>query len=364
MLLEKYDSLQGKIFNVLDDDGKVLCPESMPDLPEDKIVQAYKQMVYTRVADTMSVSYQRQGRMYTYPPNLGQEASAVGTAMAMEEEDWLVPAYREIGAYFVRGVTPKDLFLIWRGDESGFKMPGAKNILPICVPIASQLLHAVGIAHALKYKRQKGIVFAYVGDGGTSEGDFHEALNFAGAWHVPVLFICQNNQYAISMPRHKQTASATIAVKSVAYGLKGIQVDGNDFLATYAAATAAAQHLRSGGNAVLMECVTYRKGAHTTSDDPQRYRTQEEEKAWDCKDPLKRLRNYLIAKGLWREEDDVPLQERYSKEIDSHFSQAEREPYALENVFKYNYVEMPDDLHEQHLEYRNYLEWKERQPWR
>ena len=358
-MFEQFNPLQGKMLQILDNDGNVIHPEFMPEISDEKLVAAYKAMLYARVADLRAVSYQRQGRMYTYPPNLGQEAAAVGTGMLMEKDDWLVPAYRELGAWLHKGVTMKDLFLFWGGHEDGASFSSTSNMVPLCVPIASQTLHAVGIGYALKYKKRKGIVFTYIGDGGTSQGDFHEALNFAGVWQTPVLFICQNNQYAISMPREKQTASSNIAVKSVAYGMKGIQVDGNDFLATYAATAEAVKYIRSKSKPVLIECITYRQGAHTTSDDPSRYRSEEEEKIWQERDPLKRLRGYLLGKKLWQQDADVELESQYGREIDEQFTQAEQHPYQLEDVFRFMYAEMPEDLHEQQREYERFLKWKE-----
>ncbi len=364
-MFEEYNPALGKMFQIMDDEGVIINPKYFPDLPDSKIVEAYKFMLLTRVADLRAVSYQRQGRMFTYPPNLGQEASAVGPAMAMKPEDWLVPAYRELGAWIIRGAKLSNVYLYWGGYEEGATFSGAINITPPAVPIASQTLHAVGIAYGLKYKKETNkVVFTYIGDGGTSEGDFNEALNFAGAWHVPVVFICQNNQYAISMPRTKQTAAKSIAIKSAGFGLKGIQVDGNDFFATYSATNFAANYVRQGGEAVLIECVTYRQGAHTTSDDPTRYRTSDEEKKWLCRDPLKRLRQYLINKNLWSEEADHKLEEQYGKEVDAQFEkEVEHRPYPLDDVFQYMYTEIPDHLKKQKIEFTKFLHWKESYQW-
>jgi pyruvate dehydrogenase E1 component alpha subunit len=359
----EYNPIEGKILQILDEEGNVREKEWMPPISDEQVVQAYKCMLLARLADLKAVSYQRQGRMFTYPPNLGQEAAAVGTAMAMQEEDWLVPAYRELGAWLWRGVSIKDVYLFWGGYEEGAKLASGKNIVPPCVPIASQIPHAVGIAYGLKYKRQKGVVFCYFGEGATSEGDFHEAINFAGVWKAPVLFICQNNQYAISTPTKKQTASRNIAVKAIAYGLQGIVVDGNDLFAVYAAARASANRIRSGGEGVLLECITYRRGAHTTSDDPSRYRPKEEESNWAAKDPLRRLRLYLVGKKLWKEEDDKTLETEYGKELDAKFEEASQYPYKLEDAFRFMYTEIPDHLKKQRLEYEKYLAWKESHPW-
>lgn len=362
-MFAEYDPLHDKMLQIMDDEGHVIHPEWMPSISEQKVIEAYKLMLYARLADQKAVSYQRQGRLSTYPPNLGQEASSLGTAMVLEEDDWLVPAYRELAAWLQKGVSLKQVYLLWGGHEDGACFSTGKNIFPTCVPIASQLLHAVGLAYGLKYKKQKNIVFSYCGDGGTSEGDFHEALNFAGVWHAPIVFICQNNQYAISTPRKKQTAARSLAIKALGYGLKGIQVDGNDFFATYAAASAAAKHVREGGESILIECVTYRQGAHTTSDDPSRYRQKGEEESWIQKDPLKRLQAYLISKKLWSLSEEKILAEQYERGIEDQFSQSEKHPYPLSEVFRYMYEDMPEDLQRQQVEYEKFLHWKEAKQW-
>ena len=362
-MFTEYDPLQEKTLQILDCSGNIVNEKFMPDISLSQVKEAYKWMFYARIADIKAVSYQRQGRMYTYPPNLGQEASALGTAMVLEKEDWMVPAYRELAAWLYRGVSLKDVYLFWGGHEDGAKFSSAKNIIPPCVPIGSQTLHAVGIAYSLKYKKQKNIVLTYIGDGGTSEGDFHEAMNYAGVWHVPIVFICQNNQYAISTPRKKQTAAKSIAIKAMAYGLKGIQVDGNDFFATYAAASAAAREVREGGMPVFIECITYRQGAHTTSDDPTRYREREEEEIWLARDPLKRLKAYLMQKNAWQEEEERELQEQYEKEIEDQFAQSEKHPYPLHDIFQYMYTEPHENLRKQQIEYEKFLNWKETKKW-
>lgn len=362
-MFEEYNPLKGKRLQILDDNGKIINKKYVPNISNEKLVEALKLMIYSRLVDLKSVSYQRQGRMYTYPPNLGQEASALATGMILRDEDWLVPAYRELSAWLHKGITPKDLYLFWGGNEAGLRFPEAKNVLPFAVPIASQYLHATGIGYALKYQKKDALVVTYIGDGGTSEGDFHEALNFAGVWDAPVLFVCQNNQYAISLPREKQTRSESIAIKSVAYGIKGIQVDGNDFLATYSAALHAAEYIRAGNGPVLIEAVTYRMGAHTTSDDPTKYRTTEEEENWKVKDPIRRLKAYLISKKLWNEKEEEKLKAEYEKEIDLQFEASKKVDYKLDEVFQYTYTDMPDDLKNQKIEYEKFLSWKEAHSW-
>ncbi len=361
-LFSEFAAREGKFLTIMDNDGKIILPEWQPELTDRQLQEAYHRMLYARTADEMAVSYQRQGRMYTYPPNFGQEAIGVATGMVMKDSDWLVPAYRELSAWLAKGATKKDVFLYFGGHEDGSVYPGAKRMLPSAVPIASQLLHAAGIGYAIRYRQGDEVVFTFVGDGGTSQGDFHEALNFAGVWKAPVVFIVQNNQYAISHPRSKQTASTSLAIKSLAYGIEGIQLDGNDFLAVFAGVMAGAAQARAGNGPVLIEAVTYRRGAHTTSDDPKRYRTEEEEREWAERDPLKRLRGCLQTRELWKgEEDDTKLIRKFKKEIDAQFQQMEQHPYVLEDIFVHHYTDMPDDLKQQMVEYEKFLKWKESQ---
>lgn len=358
-MFNEYNPLEKKMFQVMDNDGKIINKKWMPKIDDEKLVAIYKDMLFARLADLQIVSYQRQGRIFTYPPNYGQEAIAAAAGALIKENDWMVPAFREMGTMLAKGVTLKELFLYFMGYEDGSAFKNAKNTLPISVPISSQLVHAAGLGYAVKYNKEDKIVFGFVGDGGTSEGDFHEAVNFAGVWKVPVIFIIQNNQYGISTPTRMQTASESLAIKSVAYGVKGIQVDGNDFFAMYKALEESVIACRNGEGPVLIEAVTYRKGAHTTSDDPTKYRTKEEEEAWEATDPLKRLKAYLKSKRLWKEDDEEKIIPQYKEEIDRQFIEAENYgPYPVEDIFKYLYAEMPDDLKAQQLEHERFLQWK------
>ncbi len=355
-MFSEYKPTNKKLFQITDNDGSVINKKYMPDLSDKEILKAYKDMLFARTADLQIVSFQRQGRIYTYPPNYGQEAISAAMGSIMTEDDWLVPAFREMGAWLAKGVTLKEIFLYFMGHEDGSRFENAKNMLPISVPIASQLTHAAGIGYELKYNKKKNVVFAVVGDGGTSEGDFHEGLNFAGVWNVPVVFVVQNNQYGISTPFKVQTASDGIAIKSLAYGIKGIQVDGNDYFAMYQALKNAKAHALKGNGPVLIEAVTYRKGAHTTSDDPSKYRTKEEEASWDLKDPLKRMKAFLLNKKLFTEKEEQKLIKEYKSEIDRQFEAVEKEMnYPLDDIFKYMYDEMPADLLQQKKEYERYL---------
>lgn len=359
-MFKEYSPLDDKLFQVMDNDGKIVNPAWMPEINDERLLKAFKDMLFARQADLMAVSYQRQGRMFTYPPNFGQEAISGGLAQVMREQDWLVPAFRELGAWLAKGATLKEVFLYFMGYEDGTVFEKAKNITPISVPIGSQLIHAAGIGYAINYKKEDSVVYAIVGDGGTSTGDFHEALNFAAVWNAPVVFIVQNNQFAISVPFKKQTRSINIAVKGVAYGMACIKVDGNDLFAMTRALKEAEAHAREGKGPVLIEALTYRRGAHTTSDDPTKYRTKEEEEQWSCTDPIDRLRKYLVSKNLWDTAGEESLLAEFKKEVDRQFEAAENyPPYPLEDVFKYLYVEMTDDLKEQKVEHEKFLKWKE-----
>ena len=359
MLFDHFDPREDEILRIIDNEGEVLNKELMPDLNDETIIQAYKSMLFARTADNMAVSYQRQGRMYTYPPILGQEAIQIAAGVIIREEDWLAPAFRELAIMMAKGVTLKEIFLYYMGNEQGSNFSKANHVLPICVPIGSQLLHSTGIGYSIKYQKKDEVVFTYVGDGGTSEGDFSEALNFAGVWKVPVIFTIQNNQYAISVPVKSQTKSVNLAVKAIAFGVPGIKVDGNDFFAMYVAYKEAFNNARAGNGPTLIEALTYRKGAHTTSDDPSKYRTKDEEQEWDKTDPLVRLKRYMDKAGIWKENEEQLIEE-YKLEIDKQFTEAENfTTYPLEDVFQYMYVDMPDILKKQKADYELFQNWKE-----
>jgi len=361
-MFEEYSPLTKKRLQVIDNDGKIINEKYFPKLETEQLLKAYKDMLFARTADLMIISYQRQGRIFTYPPNYGQEGIHAAFATTMLKDDWLVPAFREMGVYLAKGVTLKEIFLYFMGNEDACKFENAINMMPFSVPIASQLTHATGIGYEIKYNKKSQVVVTFCGDGGTSEGDFHEALNFAGVWGVPVVFVIQNNQYGISTPFKMQTNSEGIAIKSVAYGIKGIQVDGNDFFAMHAVAKEAIDYARKESKPVLIEAVTYRKGAHTTSDDPTKYRTKEEECEWDKTDPVDRFRKYLITNNLWTLEEEEKLVPDYKKEIDRIFIEAENYgAYKVDDVFDNLYAEMPEDLKKQKEDYKNFLKWKETQ---
>lgn len=356
MLIDEYGPLKGTMLKIMDEHGVILKPELVPDLKDEEWLELYKLMVKTRSADNKALGLQRQGRMLTYAPNTGQEAAQVGSAAAMDKGDWLVPAFRELGAWLHRGADLEKIYLYWYGNEFGSQFPGGVRMLPIAVPIGSQLPHAVGIAMASNIKGERDVTVAYVGDGGTSIGDFAEALNFAGVFNAPVVFIIQNNQYAISVSRQKQTKAETLVQKAVAAGIPGILVDGNDLFAMYAATKEAVDRARGGYGPTLMEAYTYRLGAHTTSDDPTKYREDKEVEEWRGKDPMNRMKTYLIGKGLWSEAEDLALHEAFGEEALEVFRKVEASGQTeLKDIFSYHFGEMPDHLLEQYEEYRQYL---------
>lgn len=356
MLVERYNPLEEKILTILDKDGKVINDELVPEIENEELLHMYKTMLLTRVADTKALQYQRQGRMLTYAPNKGQEAAQVGSASAIENRDWLVPAFREMGAWLYKGVSLEQIYLYWYGSEEGSRFPENIKMLPVSVPIASQLNHAVGIAMASNIKEEDEVTLAYVGDGGTSQGEFHEAMNFAAVFNAPLVVVVQNNQYAISVPRLEQTKTKTLAEKAIAYGIPGIQVDGNDILAVYTAVKEAVDRARRGEGPTLIEAVTYRIGPHTTSDDPTIYRDDKEVEEWKEKDPLIRFKTYLIYKGLWSEEEDSKQIEEFEKLANDTFKRVENsDEIPLEDIFKYHYEEMTENLIEQYEDYKAYL---------
>jgi len=346
MIIEKHDPLKGQMFQVLDKDGSLVGPD--PELPPALLKDMYWWMLYSRMADDKALKLQRQGRMGTYAPIKGQEAAQVGSALAMRPDDWMFPSFRELAAAMVRGVPFEQNLMYFMGDIRGNRVPSGVNNLPVYVPVGTQIPQAVGAAHAMRLKGRKTAVVVYFGDGATSTGDFHEGLNLAGVLKAPVVLLCQNNQWAISLPRSRQTASRTLAQKSIAYGLPGVLVDGNDVLAMHAATAEALDRARSGGGPTLIEAYTFRMLMHTTADDPKRYRKEAELKEWETKDPLKRFRAYLERKGLWTVGWQAELEAKAAKMIDEAIATAESAPPpSPDALFDHIYAEMPDELREQ-----------------
>src|SRR5213083_1509135 len=326
--------------SILDSEGN-LDASLEPKLAPGDLKALNRAMVLGRRLDERMVRLQRQGRIGTFAPIKGQEASQLGSVFTLRRTDWMVPSFRETAAMIWRGWPIEKILLFFAGYVEGGQPAPDQHDLPITVPVATQLPHAVGLAYAAQYRGDDAVVMAYFGDGATSEGDFHEALNFAGVWHVPVVFICQNNQWAISVPLKKQTHSKTIAQKALAYGLPGIQVDGNDVLAVYVAAREAVERAHAGEGPTLIECVTYRLGVHTTADDPTKYRTLEEVAEWERKDPLTRFAAYLKKKRLLEDGLEAQVDEEIAAAIARFEATAPADPLVM---FDHVYAELPPEL--------------------
>jgi len=335
----------------LDDDGNLLR-EHIHQVPDfiahaDEIVDAYRWMCLTRAFDQKAVAMQRTGVIGTYPSGLGQEAISVACGRALHQDDVFVPYYRDHGTLLIRGHKISDLFLYWGGDERG-SHSGPVQGMPVCVPIATQASHAVGIAAALKIQKKQQAVLCTLGDGATSKGDFLEALNLAGVWHLPVVFVINNNQWAISVPRNLQSGAPTLAQKAEAAAIPNIQVDGNDYLATFDAIDEALHRARQRKGPSLIEAISYRLSDHTTADDASRYRDSVEvEQAW-AREPIKRLQHFIHSQGWWDEKQELSWQDHcqtlLAKSVEEYQAS---EPECAEAMFDHLYQEWPVVLDEQ-----------------
>jgi len=336
--------------SILDEDGD-LDEELEPDAPDELLLRFHRAMLLGRRFDERMLKLQRQGRIGTFAPIKGQEASQLGAVAALRESDWMAPSFREAAAQLWRGQSMEGILLYYGGYMRGGAIQEGVNNLPVAVPVGTQTLHAVGIGYGMRYRERDDVTMVFFGDGATSEGDFHEALNFAGVFQAPVIFVCQNNQYAISIPRSHQTQSKTLAQKALAYGVPGMQVDGNDVLAVYAAAQEAVERARSGEGPTLIENVTYRLSMHTTSDDPDRYRNEEEVEKWEARDPIPRFQGYLKQKELLNDDEIASLEEEIDAEIKEAVKRAEEQMKDLDqeplSMFEHLYAEMPPYLQEQ-----------------
>jgi 2-oxoisovalerate dehydrogenase E1 component alpha subunit len=340
---------------VAEEPQQILTPEGEltgeAPLEIDDVRRLYRAMVAARLYDRKGTALQKQGRLATYAPYQGQEAAQIGSAAALRQDDWMVPTYRDAAAMWFHGY-PWALLLLGRmGDERGGGPPESVPILPPSITVGAHMLHAVGLAWAALLQGEDRIAITYFGDGATSEGDFHEAMNFAGVYRTPVVFLCQNNQYAISLRRDRQTASESIAVKAEAYGMPGVLVDGNDLFAVYRATAEAVGRARAGGGPTLIEAVTYRLGPHTTSDDPGRYRSREEEAEWQQRDPVDRVRRYLEREGSWDQAWEQQIEAEEGAAIEASVEEAEAvPPMAPGEIFEGMFAEMTPQLREQQRE--------------
>jgi pyruvate dehydrogenase E1 component alpha subunit/2-oxoisovalerate dehydrogenase E1 component alpha subunit len=344
-----------ELHQVLNEKGEVVSDP--PDLPSKALVQLYRHMLRIRIIDERMMTLQRQGRVGFYGACTGQEAAVIGSAFALEPDDWIFPALREGGAALMRGYSLEHYVAQVMGArddlQKGRQMPchygdRSVNYVSWSSCIATQLPHAVGTALAMKLRKRRSLSIVYLGDGATSEGDFHVAMNFAGVLQAPILFFCQNNQWAISVSVKQQTASDTIAVKALAYGFGGIRIDGNDVLAIYRETRRAVESIRRGEGPVLIEALTYRMGAHSSSDDPSRYRDERVTEKWKKKDPLLRYRAYLERKKLWDEARDQAATDEFQSEMTAAIQKIESTgPPAKETLFEDVYARKPWHLQEQ-----------------
>ena len=322
------------------------CDEALlPDIEPDTLRSWYRAMVTARRFDARLLELQREGRIGTFAPVQGQEAAQIGAVSAIESTDWLVPSFRELAALLYRGTPMHTLLMYDAGFNEGGEIAEKARDLPIAIPVASQLPHAVGIGYAMRHRDDDAVVLCFFGDGATSEGDFHEALNFAAVWSVPVIFVCQNNQWAISTPRRLQTHAKTIAQKAVAYGMPGVQVDGNDVFAVHVACRDAVERARGRDGPSLIEAVTYRMGVHTTADDPGKYRSKDEEAEWRERDPIDRFERFLRDRGHLDAAAVAAIEDAADGEIDSAWQRAHERMKQCSGdpsiMFDHLYAELP-----------------------
>ncbi len=345
----------------LTDSGTPARPR--PRYPEPSLEllrSAYRQMVVGRRFDTQATALTKQGRLAVYPSSRGQEACQVGAVLAIDEDDWLFPTYRDSVALVARGIDPVEVLSLLRGDTHCGYDPAREHVAPQCTPLATQTVHAAGLAYAERRKGSGRIALVFVGDGATSEGDFHEAVNFAAVFKAPVIFLIQNNGYAISVPLERQSAAPTLSYKGVGYGVRSEQVDGNDPVAMLAVLQAAAEHARSGNGPFLIEAHTYRVEAHTNADDATRYRDDAEVERWRKRDPIARLEAYLRKRGELTDTDvkEIAVEaEEFAERLRTAMN-ADPELVPL-SMFEHVYRTPTTQLEEQRAQLRSEIEAEE-----
>ncbi|MBD8068464.1 pyruvate dehydrogenase (acetyl-transferring) E1 component subunit alpha [Bacillus sp. PS06] len=345
----QYPTLQ-----ILNEEGVVVNEAAFPDLSDDQLKELMRRMVFTRILDQRSISLNRQGRLGFYAPTAGQEASQLASQFALEKEDFILPGYRDVPQIVWHGLPLYQAFLFSRGHFLGNKMPEGVNVISPQIIIGAQYIQCAGVALGMKKRGAKSVAITYTGDGGASQGDFYEGINFAGAYKAPAIFVVQNNRFAISTPVEKQSAATTIAQKAAAAGIPGIQVDGMDPLAVYAAVRDARERAINGEGPSLIETLTYRYGPHTMAgDDPTRYRSSDLDSEWEKKDPLVRFRKFLEAKGLWNEEEENKVIEEAKEEIKVAIKKAdETAKQKVTDLMSIMYEELPYNLQEQYEIYK------------
>jgi pyruvate dehydrogenase E1 component alpha subunit len=345
---------------VLDSDGNPSGPTPVPEIPDEELLEMYRQMRLARHFDERTISLQRQGRMGTYTPMAGQEGAQVGSVHALGDDDWFVPSYREHGAKMALGMAPEDVLVYWKGNEIGNRIPDDLNVLPDAITVGNHVPYATGMAWAAKLQGEERAFLCNFGDGATSQGALHEGLNFAGVFDVPIVYLCNNNQWAISHPSDRQTGADTFAQKAHAFGFEGVLVDGMDPLAVYHAVEMAVEKAKdSGGDRprpTLVEAKMYRFGPHTTADDPSVYRDQEELDRWKARDPIPRLQQYLKGEGLLDDERDDAIQSEIEATVASAIETAEAYDPDPASMFEHAYAELPPRLEAQ---FEQFTAWRE-----
>ncbi|OCA85600.1 pyruvate dehydrogenase (acetyl-transferring) E1 component subunit alpha [Bacillus sp. FJAT-27225] len=346
---QQFETLQ-----ILNEEGEIVNEAAMPSLSDEQLQELMRRMVYTRILDQRSISLNRQGRLGFYAPTAGQEASQLASQYALEKEDFILPGYRDVPQIIWHGLPLYQAFLWSRGHFEGMNVPEGVNVLHPQIIIGAQYVQTAGVALGMQKRGQKSVAITYTGDGGTSQGDFYEGINFAGAFKSPAIFVIQNNQFAISTPREKQTAAKTLAQKAVAAGIPGVVVDGMDPLAVYKATRDARERAVNGEGPTLIETITYRYGPHTMAgDDPTRYRTKDLDNEWEKKDPLVRFRKFLENKGLWSEEQETEVIEQAKEDIKEAIKKADAAPkQKVTDLMSIMFDDMPDYLKEQYEVYK------------
>ncbi|WP_370431038.1 pyruvate dehydrogenase (acetyl-transferring) E1 component subunit alpha ['Camptotheca acuminata' phytoplasma] len=362
-IFDIYNPLNKKKLQILDLEGQVINSELEPKISNDKLLKMYKTMVLARVADIKAVQFQRQGRMLSYVVNEGHEGGQIGIASALEEKDWISPYFRDMGLYLYRGIPLENVYLYWYGNEKGSKLDPKKRILPVNIIIGSGINIGAGLAVSSKLQNKDEVTLATIGDGGTAHEEFYAGLNFASVYKAPFVVAIQNNQYAISTPRKTASNSETLAQKCYAFGIPGIQVDGNDVLAVHVAVKEFVERSRQKKGPGLIEIVTYRMGPHTTNDNTTLYRSKAEEEEWRQKDPIVRFQKYLLNKNILTQE----IISEIDKDAEEHVVQTHERILTYGNevepieVFEHTYNEMTPQLKEQYSEYESFFKkFKER----
>ena len=347
MLINKYTS-DAEVYSVLDNEGNIIQDDYEIPLTDDEILESYYWMKLSRILDQRMIKMQRQGRRYTFPPNLGEEALQIAVSLSMDKEDWFVPAFRSAVVLLHRGVPAWQIMLTWKGNELGNKIPVNLNVLPFNITIAAQYSHATGIGMALNYQKKDNVAFTFIGDGGTAEGEFYEAMNFASVRNCQTVFCINNNQWAISTPTEKETGQPCLASKAIAAGIDFIKVDGNDVFASYDAAIFAREYVLENKKPILVEFMTYRQGPHTTSDNPKLYRSEEYEKQEELKDPISRLEKWMINNKLLDAQKIMEIEEKIHNELDEAYKIMESKTnVSIDEIFDYTYQTIDESLVEQ-----------------